>query len=174
MLPRRLSAGLSSLLSFSIVALAAVAVTVPVSLAIQSHVATPVEASTSSGSIAAGGAHSLALKSDGTVWAWGNNGNGQLGDNTTTERHAPVEVVGSGGSGNLTGITAIAAGGAHSLALKSDGTVWAWGWNLNGQLGDNTTTDRDAPVEVVGAGGSGNLTGVTAIAAGGSSHSLAL
>jgi alpha-tubulin suppressor-like RCC1 family protein len=123
--------------------------------------------------IAAGGGHSVALKSDGTVWAWGYNGYGQLGDNTTTERHVPVEVVGAGGSGHLTGITAIAAGDEHSVALKSNGTVWAWGSNGYGQLGDNTTTDRHVPVEVVGAGGSGHLTGITAIA-GGWLNSMAL
>ena len=123
--------------------------------------------------IAAGYERSVALKSDGTVWAWGYNGAGQLGDNTTTDRHVPVEVVGAGGSGHLTGITAIAAGYVYSVALKSNGTLWAWGYNGFGQLGDNTTTDRHVPVEVVGAGGSGHLTGITAIAAG-AEHSLAL
>ena len=100
--------------------------------------------------------HSLALKSDGTVWAWGYNNYGQLGDGTTTDRHTPVSVSG------LTGVTAIAGGYGHSLALKSDGTVWAWGYNSYGQLGDGTTTDRHTPVDVSG------LSGVTAIAGGGS------
>ncbi len=116
---------------------------------------------------AGGGSHSLALKSDGTVWAWGSNSNGQLGDNTTTQRPGPVQVKGQGGSGFLTGVTAIAAGTSHSLALKADGTVWAWGANGSGQLGDNSTSQRNAPVQVSG------LTGVSAIAAGGP-HSLAL
>ena len=71
--------------------------------------------------IAGGGDHSLALKSDGTVWAWGWNGYGQLGDGSTTNRLTPVPVSG------LTGVVAIAGGDYHSLALKSDGTVWAWG-----------------------------------------------
>jgi len=70
--------------------------------------------------VAAGGYHSLALKTDGTVWAWGDNHRGSLGDGTTTSRSTPVQVPG------LTGVAAIEAG-YHSLALKTDGTVWAWG-----------------------------------------------
>jgi len=108
-----------------------------------------------------GGYHSLALKSDGTVWAWGDNYYGDLGDGTTTDRNTPVQVSG------LTGVTAISGGGQYSLALKSDGTVWAWGDNYHGKLGDGTTTDRYTPVQLMG------LTGVTAIS-GGEDHSLAL
>ena len=83
--------------------------------------------------IAAGEVHSLALKSDGTVWAWGNNYYGQLGDGTTTDRYTPVQVQG------LSSVVAVAADISHSLAVKSDGTVWAWGKNDHGQLGDGTT-----------------------------------
>jgi alpha-tubulin suppressor-like RCC1 family protein len=111
--------------------------------------------------VAAGGGHSLALKSDGTVWAWGWNGDGQLGDGTTRSRTAPVQVSG------LTGVVRIAAGGAHSLAVKDDGTVWAWGSNAGGQLGDGTTMDRLTPVQVK------TLSGATTVAAG-RFHSLAL
>src|ERR1035441_1849035 len=71
--------------------------------------------------VAAGANHSLFLKSDGTMWAWGSNQYGQLGDGTTTNRSSPVQVSG------LTGVVMIAAGGFQSLAVKSDGTVWAWG-----------------------------------------------
>jgi len=110
--------------------------------------------------ITAGKYHSLALKSDGTVWAWGRNTYGQLGDNSTTSRSTPVQVH------NLNGMTKISIGGYHSLALKSDGTVWAWGRNTFGELGDNTTTNRNTPVQVQ------SLSGVTAIEAGW--HSLAL
>jgi len=110
--------------------------------------------------------HSLALKKDGTVWAWGCNLYGELGDGTTTDRSTPVQVVGPGGSGYLTGITAIAAGGHHCLALKSDGTVWAWGRGAEGQLGNNATNNSATPVQVVGPGGTGYLTNVIAIAAG--------
>ena len=123
--------------------------------------------------IAAHYLHNLALKSDGTVWAWGSNYFGQLGDGTTTDSSTPVQVEGPAGAGYLTDITAIAAGCNHSLALKSDGTVWAWGYNHYGQLGDGTTTDSSTPVQVEGPAGAGYLTGITAIAAG-DSHSLAL
>ena len=116
--------------------------------------------------ITAGGQHSLACLGDGTVWAWGYNANGQLGDNTTTNRLVPVQVKGPGGSGVLSNIIAIAAGGNHSLALRADGTVWAWGLNTYGQLGDNTTTNRLTPVQVLGPGGSGVLSNIIAIAAG--------
>ncbi|MBI2447249.1 MAG: PKD domain-containing protein, partial [Candidatus Omnitrophica bacterium] len=80
-----------------------------------------------------------------TVWAWGDNSQGQLGDGTNnTYRNTPVQVSG------LTNVTGIAGGGRHSLALKSDGTVWAWGRNSHRQLGDVTTTDRNTPVQVIG------------------------
>jgi alpha-tubulin suppressor-like RCC1 family protein len=111
--------------------------------------------------VAGGSQHSLALRSDGTVWAWGDNGSGRLGDGTTTNRSTPVSVAG------LSGVTAIAAGGEHSLALLSDGTVRAWGHNQYGKLGDGTNFSRRTPVSVAG------LSGVTAIAAGGE-YSMAL
>ena len=104
--------------------------------------------------IAGGDGHTVALKEDGTVWAWGNNANGQLGDGTTTERHTPVQVSG------LSNIIAIAAGSDHTIALKQDGTVWGWGSNSHGQLGDGTTTDRHTPVQVSGL--STNVTAITA------------
>jgi len=118
--------------------------------------------------ISAGAGHSTALRNDGTVWAWGMNRAGQLGDGTTNSRHTPVQVNG------LTNVTAISAGGTnsgepHTMALRSDGTVWAWGSNWNGRLGlgDGTTTDRHIPVQVNG------LTNMTGISAGGS-HTIAL
>jgi uncharacterized repeat protein (TIGR01451 family) len=121
--------------------------------------------------IAGGGAHSMALTSDGTVWTWGANPNGELGDGTwgfPFSKTTPVQVVHpADASGFLTDIVAIAAGDFHSLALKSDGTLWAWGANLDGQLGDGANTNQVTPVQVVDpADGSGFLTGVAATAGG--------
>ena len=116
---------------------------------------------TNAAGISAGYQHSVAVKSDGTVWAWGSNASGQLGDATTTDRSSPTQVQG------LSGVKAVSAGNAHTLALKSDGTVWAWGDNSSGQLGDGTTTNRSSPVQVAG------LANIVAISAGGP-HSLAL
>ncbi|MBI5561933.1 MAG: hypothetical protein HY894_03635, partial [Deltaproteobacteria bacterium] len=70
--------------------------------------------------------HSVLLNADGTVWAWGANWYGQLGDGTTTDRLTPVQVSG------LTGVVGVAAGYYHSLAVNADGTVWAWGYNDEG------------------------------------------
>ena len=99
--------------------------------------------------------HGLEARADGTVWAWGDNRFGQLGDGTTTTRLAPVQVTG------LTGVTQVAASCDHSLALRSDGTVWAWGGNGAGELGRGTVTDHEVTAApVIG------LTGVTKIAAG--------
>jgi alpha-tubulin suppressor-like RCC1 family protein len=123
--------------------------------------------------VAGGWSHSLALKSDGTVWAWGNNGSGQLGDGTTAQKHTPVKVLGQSGVGYLTDVKAIAAGRSHSLALKEDGTVWVWG--RNGYGIDDGTNAQKTPVKVLGKDGVGYLTDVKAIAARGwSLHSIAL
>ena len=110
--------------------------------------------------ISAGTYHSLALKNDQTVWAWGHNQYGQLGDGTNTSINIPLQVPG------LSAV-AIAGGGHHSLVLLSDGTVRAWGYNGPGELGNCTYTDSSTPVVVRG------LTGVTAIGEG-ATHSLAL
>jgi alpha-tubulin suppressor-like RCC1 family protein len=112
--------------------------------------------------VAAGGHHSLALLSNGTVTAWGDDGAGQLGNGLSETLSAvPVAVAG------LSGVSAIAAGGEHSLALLSNGTVMAWGANESGQLGTGNFNESDVPVAVKG------LSGVSAIAAGGE-YSLAL
>ena len=111
--------------------------------------------------IAAGNQHSLALTADGSLWAWGWNLSGQLGDGTTTNRSTPVRVQGP------SNVQQIAAGHQHSLALTADGSLWAWGDNSSSQLGDGTTTSRTTPVQVQG------LDNVRQIAAG-LTHSLAL
>jgi alpha-tubulin suppressor-like RCC1 family protein len=115
------------------------------------------------GVLAAGGAHSLALDADGTLWAWGHNAVGQLGDGTTRNRSQPVKAVGLGK------VKAVEAGPGHSLALAEDGTVWAWGANDYGQLGQDPygTMSNPTPTQVPG------LTGVVAVATG-EGHSLAL
>jgi alpha-tubulin suppressor-like RCC1 family protein len=113
--------------------------------------------------IAAGGGHVLALLANGTVRAWGDNGTGELGDGgTSSPRVFPRSLA----PGAETAIM-IDAGGVHSVALLSDGTVRAWGRNNHGQLGDGTTVDRSRPVHMLG------LTGITTVAAG-SGDSLAL
>jgi len=105
--------------------------------------------------------HTIYVKDDGTVWAWGNNNNGQLGDGSATSKNTPVQVSG------LSGMTAVAAGSGHTVALKNDGTVWAWGNNSNGQLGDGSAASKNTPVQVSG------LYSMTAVAAG-SGHTVAL
>ena len=101
--------------------------------------------------VSAGSYHSLALKSDGTVWAWGcNYYEGRLGDGTAVDKTTPVQVRYEPNISFLTDIVAVSAGDDHSLALKVDGTVWAWGNDGNGQLGDGTTVDKTTPVQVKG------------------------
>src|SRR5262245_40921343 len=106
--------------------------------------------------IAAGATHGLALDVGGHVWAWGFNSTGQLGSGGIATQSSPGLVL-----GNFDHAIAIAAGGGHSLALRADGKVWAWGANNRGQLGDDTVTQRTLPVAVAG------ITGIKAIAAGG-------
>lgn len=163
-------------------------------------------------SISAGSHHTTAVNEDGTVWSWGSNESGQLGDGTRNNRLTPMKInnlagiKGSSSGGqhtlaltnsgevyswglnsygqlgigssvynqltplkiqNLTNVVSIDAGSAHSIALKSDGTVWTWGANYAGQLGHGTTIERSVPVQVP------NLTNVISISAG-FTHSLAL
>lgn len=117
--------------------------------------------------------HCLALKSDGTVWGWGANGNGELGDGTLVTPSYPVQVKNPSGSGALTDITKIDAGYSHSLAVNSDGTLWAWGLNLYGQLGNDDPPleeywgdNKLLPVQVEGENGIGILDGVIDVASG--------
>ncbi len=117
--------------------------------------------------VAAGNNSSLALLSDGTVWAWGSNEWGQLGTNISvnaSNSSVPIQVVG------LNGVVAIAAGGAHCLAVKSDGTVWAWGTNAQGELGkgDFDFQKHPTPQQVPG------LTNITGVAAGGGNNSFVI
>jgi len=114
--------------------------------------------------ISAGNGHSLALRSDGLVWAWGKDEGGRLGNGAGTTWEPipfPVRVLGINGEGYLSGVKAVAAGENFSLALLSDSTVCAWGNNGWGQLGDGTKENRLVPVRVPG------LSGVIAVDGGG-------
>jgi hypothetical protein len=93
--------------------------------------------------LAAGYAHNLAIRNDGSLWAWGDNNYGQLGDGTTHDSNTPVRI----GNSEDTW-AAVAATHKHSLAIKTDGGLWAWGRNINGQLGDGSTEDKEDPVQV--------------------------
>ena len=94
--------------------------------------------------VSAGYEHTCALRGDGTVWCWGRNSSGQLGNASTIDSNAPVQVSG------LTNATSISAGYTHSCASRSDGTVRCWGANFTGQLGNGTATDSTVPVTVSG------------------------
>ena len=128
--------------------------------------ATPTQVPGTYTQLVAGRYHALALRADGTLWAWGWNSSGQLGSTTNNGSNAanptPTQVPG-------TGYTRVAAGTSHSLALRADGTLWAWGSNRSGQLGTtsnvNTSNANPTPTQVAGT--------YTEIAAG-SNHSLAL
>ena len=106
--------------------------------------------------VSAGGDHTCALLRDGTAWCWGLNTNGQVGDGSRTDRDKPVEVLGL-----PLGIVEIDAGGNHTCALADDGSVWCWGSQRFGQLGDATAARSSTPVQV------GGLAEVTDIAVGG-------
>ncbi|MDI6788950.1 MAG: RCC1 repeat-containing protein, partial [Planctomycetota bacterium] len=94
--------------------------------------------------VACGANHTLGLRNDGTVFAWGSNGYGQLGIGNTTTQYVPTQT-------GLANIISIATGLNHSLALRNDGTVWSWGAGIYGQLGDGTnTTSQTTPVQVIG------------------------
>ncbi|MFC0036747.1 RCC1 domain-containing protein [Actinomadura rayongensis] len=115
--------------------------------------------------VSADGRTELALRTNGQVVAWGSNAYGTVGDGTRTSRPLPVPVRGPHGAARLTGVTRIAMGGKHGLALLREGRVVAWGRNDLGQLGDGTRRDRRTPVVVAGVHGNGRLVGVTAVSA---------
>ena len=91
--------------------------------------------------------HTAAIKNDGTLWLWGRNNYGQLGDNTTVNKSSPVQTVAAG-----TNWKQVACGPNRTAAIKTDGTLWLWGWNNYGQLGTNNTTSRSSPVQTVSGG----------------------
>jgi alpha-tubulin suppressor-like RCC1 family protein len=114
--------------------------------------------------IAAGSFHACALTTSGGVKCWGDNVDGQLGDNSITQRLAPVDVFGL-----AAGVAAVVAGERHTCALTEGGNVKCWGRNSEGQLGDTTATARNTPTSVSGLSSSG-----LAMLAAGQSHTCAL
>lgn len=144
------------------------------SLISQSHAPLKVEGLVGIKAVAAGNKFSLALKEDGTVWAWGYNERGQLGNGTFSNSFLPVQVVVDPEEGDyLDAMTAIDAGYRHALALKEDGTVWSWGASNWGQLGVGSTSTSSKAVQVKGPEGEGFLKNIEKISAG-FNHNLAL
>lgn len=112
-------------------------------------------------SVSAGYGFSLAIKTNGTLWAWGLNNTGQLGDNTLVDKNLPIQV------GIATDWLRVDAGGQHSLGVKTTGTLWAWGNNTFGQLGNGNNTTSQVPIQI------GTLTNWSLVSAG-FDHSLAI
>jgi len=105
------------------------------------------QVSLGSGQTAEGNQFSAAVKTDGTLWLWGNNDRGQLGDNTINQTPSPIQTISTG-----TNWKQVSAGDCHSAAVKTDGTLWLWGGNATAELGDNTRTNRSSPVQTVSTG----------------------
>lgn len=110
--------------------------------------------------VSSGDSFTVAIRTDGTLWATGANASGQLGDGSTTNRSSPVQV------GTLTNWSKISAGSACCLAIKTDGTLWSWGNGVNGKLGNGSTANISSPVQI------GTLTTWTAVSAGGASYAI--
>jgi alpha-tubulin suppressor-like RCC1 family protein len=98
-----------------------------------------------SAKVAAGGAHTCAIKTNGSLWCWGNNFFGQLGDRTYTDRNTPIQIMPSGA-------TSVSLGGSHTCAVKTNGSLWCWGANGDGELGDGTNTAKNTPVQIMSSG----------------------
>ena len=122
---------------------------------------TPAATSACWQTVSTGSNHSLGIKADGTLWAWGDNDYGQLGNGTNIATNAPTQI------GTSTNWQKIAAGLDYSLAIKTDGTLWAWGINWTGQLGDGTTNNKNIPTQI------GSETKWVSVAAG-ENHTIAI
>ena len=97
--------------------------------------------------VSCGRYHTAAIKTDGTLWTWGRNSYGQLGDNALTHRSSPIQTI-SGGSN----WKQVSCGQSHTTAIKTDGSLWSWGFNTAGRLGDGTIVHRSSPVQIVSGG----------------------
>ena len=97
--------------------------------------------------VACGYSHTNVIKTDGTLWTWGYNTNGQLGDNTIVSKSSPVQTIAGG-----TNWKQVSAGFVHTAAIKTDGTLWLWGYNGEGGLGDNTQVHKSSPVQTIAGG----------------------
>ena len=91
--------------------------------------------------VSAGTWYSVAIKTDGSLWTWGSNGFGQLGDGTNEDKNTPVKI--------MDGVSAVEAGSWHTMAIKMDGSLWAWGRNVSGQLGDGSNDNVNAPIKIM-------------------------
>lgn len=107
--------------------------------------------------ISVGNWYSVAIKADGSLWAWGSNTFGQLGDGTNDDKNTPVKI--------MDNVSAVSAGGFHTMAIKTDGSLWAWGRNISAQLGDSSNENKKAPVKI--------MDDVLAVSAGGE-HTVAI
>ena len=97
--------------------------------------------------VSGGRFYCAAIKTDGTLWTWGQGIYGQLGDNTATSKSTPVTTFAGG-----TNWKQVSAGAFHSAAIKTDGTLWTWGYGTEGRLGDNTVTNKSTPVTTFAGG----------------------
>jgi alpha-tubulin suppressor-like RCC1 family protein len=117
--------------------------------------------------VAGGSLFSVAIKKDGSLWLWGVNTYGQLGDNSITTRSTPTELIYPSCSKDW---AKVSAGKNHVAAIKKDGTLWAWGLNSSGQLGQSDTTDRSTPTQI----GTGSLAATWFRVSAGSAHTAAI
>jgi len=106
-------------------------------------------------SVSVGGHHTCAIKTDGSLWCWGHNGYGQVGDGTNINKYSPTPV-----PGMSSGVSSISLGWYHSCAIKTDGSLWCWGNNEYGQLGDGSYENKNSPVQIMPSG-------VSSVSAGG-------
>jgi alpha-tubulin suppressor-like RCC1 family protein len=95
--------------------------------------------------VAAGDKHTCAIKTDGSLWCWGDNGRGQIGDGTWKDKYSPVRIMESG-------VVDVAAGVFHTCAIKKDGSLWYWGYNKYGQIGDGSDENKYSPVKIIESG----------------------